>query len=267
MLITFIGGGNIATALISGLEKSKPKHLTVRVCDPDADTRDRLHAHHDVDTFIEPGTAVDGADVIVLAVKPQIMPLVVESLRGLVLPEQLVLSVAAGTTVSSISDHLGAKQAIVRAMPNTPALTGHGITGLFAGEFCQAHHLEQAEKILNAIGEVVHIKDEFLMDVVTAVSGSGPAYYFLLTEALASAGEKLGLPAATANHLAVHTCLGAGAMFLNDDESPAELRRRVTSPAGTTEAAMSVFEDNNFRELMFEAVEAAAIRSRELARE
>ena len=267
MLITFIGGGNIATALISGLEKSEPRHLSVRVCDPNADVRDRLHAHHDVETFIEPATAVVGADVIVLAVKPQIMPLVVDSLRGLVLPEQLVLSVAAGTTVSSISAHLGAKQAIVRARPNTPALTGHGITGLFAGEFCRAHHLEQAEKILNAIGEVVHIEDESLMDVVTAVSGSGPAYYFLLTELLASAGEKLGLPAETANHLAVHTCLGAGAMFLNDNEKPADLRRRVTSPAGTTEAAMSVFEDNNFRELMFEAVEAATRRSRELAGE
>jgi pyrroline-5-carboxylate reductase len=245
MLITFIGGGNIATALISGLEKSEPKHLSVRVCDPNADVRDRLHAHHDVETFIEPGTAVDGADVIVLAVKPQIMP----------------------QTVSSISDHLGAKQAIVRAMPNTPALTGHGITGLFAGEYCQAHHLEQAEKILNATGEVVHIKDESLMDVVTAVSGSGPAYFFLLTEALALAGEKLGLPAETANHLAVHTCLGAGAMFLNDNEKPADLRRRVTSPAGTTEAAMHVFEDKNFRELMFEAVDAATRRSRELAKE
>jgi pyrroline-5-carboxylate reductase len=267
MLITFIGGGNIATALISGLEKSEPKHLKLRVCDPDADVRDRLHAHHDVETFIEAATAVDGADVIVLAVKPQIMPLVVESLRGLVLPEQLILSVAAGTTVSSISDHLGAKQAIVRAMPNTPALTGHGITGLFAGEFCQPHHLEQAEKILNATGEVVHIENESLMDVVTAVSGSGPAYYFLLTELLASAGEKLGLPAETANHLAVHTCLGAGAMFLNDNEQPADLRRRVTSPAGTTEAAMSVFEDNNFKELMFKAVEAATRRSRELAAE
>jgi len=265
MLITFIGGGNMATALISGLKKSDKPGLSLRVCDPDEEARALLQASFDIETSNDPAAAVEGADIIVLAIKPQAMPVVLATLSNLVVPEQLVVSVAAGTTVSTISNQLGQGQAIVRAMPNTPALIGRGITGIFAGKHCKAHHLEQAEMILSATGKVVWIEDESLMDVVTAISGSGPAYYFLLTEALASAGEKLGLAAGTASQLAVHTCFGAGAMIVAGSEEVAALRHRVTSPGGTTEAALSVLESKDIRQLIFEAVEAATRKGRELA--
>ena len=267
MLISFIGGGNMATALIKGLKKTDDSRLSIQVCTPSGEARARFREKLHVGTHYDLAAAVEGADVIVIAVKPQIMPEVLEKMRGLVRPEQLVLSVAAGKTVASISAHLGTKQAIVRAMPNTPALTGHGITGIFAGAHCQPHHVEQAEKILSATGEVVWINDESLMDVVTAISGSGPAYYFLLTEALAAAGEELGLTSAAAMRLAVHTSYGAGAMAINSDESITQLRRRVTSPNGTTQAAVAVLEQGDFRQLMLDAVRAATIRGSELARE
>ena len=267
MLISFIGGGNMATAFIKGLKKAENSHLSIQVCTPSDTARARLRAKLDVETHYDLVAAIEGADVIVLAVKPQIMPSVLEKMRGLVKAEQLVLSVAAGKTVASIRSHLGEKQAIIRAMPNTPALTGHGITGIFAGEHCTPRHFELAEKILSATGEVVWIKDEALMDVVTAISGSGPAYYFLLTEALTAAGTEFGLPAEAARRLAVHTCYGAGAMVINSDESVRELRQRVTSPNGTTQAALEVLDGQGFMQLIREAVKAAADRGRELAHE
>ena len=207
---------------------------------------------------------MEGADVIVLAVKPQVMPEVLDKMRDFVSPDQLVLSVAAGKTVASISGHLGPEQAIIRAMPNTPALTGHGITGIFAGEHCTPHHIEQAETILSATGEVVWVEDESLMDVVTAISGSGPAYYFLLTEALAAAGKELGLKGSAARRLAAHTCFGAGVMVVKGDEKVAELRRRVTSPGGTTQAAIEELDGADVGATIVRAVRRAAERSREL---
>ena len=257
----------MATALIRGLRKTGNPRLSIQVCTPSGEARARLREKLHVETHYDLVAAVEGADVIVLAVKPQIMPEVLDKMRGLVHPEQLVLSVAAGKTVESIAAHLGAEQAIVRAMPNTPALTGHGITGIYAGNYCQPHHVEQAETILSATGEVVWIDNEHLMDVVTAISGSGPAYYFLLTEALAAAGEKLGLSAAAAMRLAVHTSYGAGVMAINSDESIAQLRQRVTSPGGTTQAALETLEKGDFNQLMFEAVRSATLRGRELAQE
>lgn len=265
MMISFIGGGNMATALIKGLNKTKNSKLSIQVCTPNDEARARMRARLGVETHYDLAAAVDGADVIVLAVKPQIMPEVLEKMRGLVLPEQLVLSVAAGKTTASINKHLGATQAVIRAMPNTPALMGNGITGIFAGEYCQPHHVEQAEKILSATGEVVWVKEERLMDVVTAISGSGPAYFFLLTEALATAGKALGLPAKSARRLAAHTCYGAGTMVLGSDETVPELRRRVTSPGGTTQAALAVLQENGFEDLVQKAVKAATDRGRELA--
>jgi len=267
MLISFIGGGNMATALIRGLKKTEDPRLSMQVCTPSSEARARLRASLHIETHYDLAEVTEGADVIVLAVKPQVMPEVLEKMRDLVSPEQLILSVAAGKTVASISEHLGSEQAIIRAMPNTPALTGHGITGIFAGQHCTPHHVDEAETILSATGEVVWVKDEALMDVVTAISGSGPAYFFLLTEALAAAGKELGLKGSAARRLAAHTCFGAGVMAVKGDEKVAELRRRVTSPGGTTQAALEVFEDNGFREMIHKAVEAAVRRGRELARE
>ena len=183
----------MATALIRGLQKTENPRLAIQVCTPSDEARARLRSSLNVETHYDLAEVIEGADVIVLAVKPQVMPEVLDKMRDFVLPEQLILSVAAGKTVASISEHLGPEQAIIRAMPNTPALTGHGITGIFAGKHCTPHHVEEAETILSATGEVVWVKDEALMDVVTAISGSGPAYYFLLTEALAAAGRELGL--------------------------------------------------------------------------
>jgi pyrroline-5-carboxylate reductase len=264
MLITYIGGGNMATALISGIQKSRNTHLTIRVADPSEEARNRIQAELSVEVYTDASKAANGADVVVLAVKPQVMPMVLESLSGELRTEQLVLSIAAGTTIESIENRLGREQAIARAMPNTPALIGMGISGVYASEQCKPHHRQQAEKILNATGEVVWVDSEEMIDAVTAVSGSGPAYFFLLTEALANAGTALGLPPAIANQLALQTARGAGAMAAASDLDVAELRRQVTSPNGTTQAAIEIFEAGNFHELVEKAVAAAASRSREL---
>jgi pyrroline-5-carboxylate reductase len=266
MIITFIGGGNMATALINGLLKSENSGLTIRVSDPSKDARKRLQASYDVETFTDSATAVRDVDVIVLAVKPQVMHTVLGQITGAVRPEQLILSIAAGITIATIKGQLSSSQAVIRSMPNTPALIGQGITGVFAADSCRDHHLQQAEKILSATGTVIWIEDETLMDVVTAISGSGPAYFFLLTEALAEAGTALGLPRETASQLAARTSFGAGAMIEFSEVEIAELRRRVTSPGGTTQVAVSVLESANLRDLVFKAAEAAVIRGRELAK-
>jgi pyrroline-5-carboxylate reductase len=265
MLITFIGGGNMATALISGLVNPPRAHMKIRVCDPNDQARTHLENTFGVPTYTDVSTATEGANVIVLAVKPQVMPVVLASLKGQVQPDQLILSIAAGITISSISEELGDVPAVIRSMPNTPALIGHGITGIVAGRECSGEQRGQAEEILSAAGEVVWLEDESLMDAVTAISGTGPAYYFLLTEALASAARELGLPADTADRLASITCFGAGAMVASSPGEAEELRHRVTSPGGTTQAAMVVLEDGRFRELVLRATEAARDRSRELA--
>jgi pyrroline-5-carboxylate reductase len=265
MKIAFVGGGNMATALISGLMRKPRPGTQVSVAEPNEQARQKLKADHAVETYATAAEAVTDADVIVLAVKPQVMPAVLAEIRGKVEPTQLVLSIAAGTTIASISAQLSEDQAVIRCMPNTPALIGAGISGLCASAHCRQHHREQAERILAAAGDTVWIEDENLMDAVTAVSGSGPAYFFLLTEALARAGESLGLPANVAQQLATRTCAGAGAMLARAHESPEELRRRVTSPGGTTEAALEAFEQGGLNELVRQAVTAADRRGRELA--
>ena len=265
MLITFIGGGNMASALISGLANPPRSDLRIRVVEPLAAARERLQATFDLTTFTDPVSAVEGADVVLLAVKPQIMSVVLGELAGHIRPDQLVLSIAAGVTMTSIEGRLGRGLAVVRCMPNTPALIGHGITGMVAGRNCSKRQRAQAEEIMSAASEVVWLENEDLMDAVTAVSGTGPAYFFLLTEALASAARELGLSAATADRLAAITCFGAGAMIASSPDEAEELRLRVTSPGGTTEAAMAVLEKGAFRDLMSRAVRAARDRSRELS--
>jgi len=265
VLITFIGGGNMASALISGLANPPRSDLRLRVVDPDPAARARLQATFEVEPFTEPLSAIDGADVILLAIKPQTMPDVLARLAGHVKPGQLVLSIAAGTTMAAIEARLGEGTAVVRCMPNTPALIGHGITGMTAGPRCTKRQLEMAEEILSAASEVVWLEDEALMDAVTAISGTGPAYFFLLTEILTTAAREMGLPAGIAERLAAVTCFGAGAMVASSPDEAKELRRRVTSPGGTTEAAMAVLTDGGFEALMIRAALAARDRSRELS--
>jgi pyrroline-5-carboxylate reductase len=267
MVITFIGGGNMATALISGLRSRTMPDLDIRVSDPSEAARNRLQLAYEVEPFADSAAAITGADVIVLAVKPQAMAEVLKQLAGSTRPRQLVLSIAAGTTIASIAKALGTDQAVIRSMPNTPALIGNGISAICPGKNCKQHQIRQAEEILSAVGEVVLIEEESLMDVVTAISGSGPAYYFLLTEALAIAGRKFGLPGELADKLAAYTACGAGAMVIQSVGAVAELRRQVTSPGGTTQEALKILESGNFSTLVHSAVEAATNKSKELARD
>ncbi|HLF31077.1 MAG TPA: pyrroline-5-carboxylate reductase [Xanthomonadales bacterium] len=267
MLIAFIGGGNMAKALISGLKRSGDPGLVIRVADPSEAARAHLRSDYDVVISDDAAEAAHGADVVVLAVKPQVVSQALTDLAGEIESEQLLLSIAAGTTIMSIASQLGPRQAIIRSMPNSPALIGEGISALCAGEHCRPHHRAQAERVLRAAGKVIWVADETLMDAVTAISGSGPAYFFLLTEALAAAGVRLGLPADVATQLAEQTCAGAGAMLRHSDTGAAELRRRVTSPGGTTEAAMEAFAYGNFSELVYAAAAAAERRGHELSQD
>ncbi|MNZ41640.1 Pyrroline-5-carboxylate reductase [compost metagenome] len=262
--IAFIGAGNMAASLIGGLRAKGLDAARIRASDPGAETRARVNAEHGIDVFADNADAVQGADVVVLAVKPQAMKAVCETLRPSLAPNQLVVSIAAGITCASMTRWLGA-QPIVRCMPNTPALLRQGVSGLYATGEVSAEQRQQAEELLSAVGIALWLDEEQQLDAVTAVSGSGPAYFFLLIEAMTAAGEKLGLPRETAARLTLQTALGAAHMAVASDVDAAELRRRVTSPAGTTEAAIKTFQAGGFEALVESALDAAAHRSAEMA--
>ncbi|WP_166361339.1 pyrroline-5-carboxylate reductase [Pseudomonas akapageensis] len=262
--IAFIGAGNMAASLIGGLRTQGMEASQIRASDPGAEQRAKVHAEHDIELFADNAQAVEGADVVVLAVKPQAMKAVCEALRPSLKPQQLVVSIAAGITCASMSNWLGA-QPIVRCMPNTPALLRQGVSGLYATEQVSPAQRQQAEQLLSAVGISLWLDEEQQLDAVTAVSGSGPAYFFLLIEAMTAAGVKLGLPHETAARLTLQTALGAAHMAVSSDVDAAELRRRVTSPAGTTEAAIKSFQADGFEALVEKALSAAAHRSAEMA--
>ncbi|KAB0486283.1 pyrroline-5-carboxylate reductase [Pseudomonas reinekei] len=262
--IAFIGAGNMAASLIGGLRAKGLDAAQIRASDPGEETRARVSAEHGIEVFADNAQAVEGADVIVLAVKPQAMKAVCEALRPNLKLGQLVVSIAAGITCASMNNWLGA-QPIVRCMPNTPALLRQGVSGLFATAEVTAEQRQQAQELLSAVGIALWLNEEQQLDAVTAVSGSGPAYFFLLIEAMTAAGVKLGLPADIAAQLTLQTALGAAHMAVSSDVDAAELRRRVTSPAGTTEAAIKSFQANGFEALVEQALGAAAHRSAEMA--
>jgi len=262
--IAFIGAGNMAASLIGGLRAKGLEAAQIRASDPGEETRARVSAEHGIETFADNAQAIDGADVVVLAVKPQAMKVVCEAIRPSLKPNQLVVSIAAGITCASMNNWLGA-QPIVRCMPNTPALLRQGVSGLFATAQVTAEQRQQAQDLLSAVGIALWLNEEQQLDAVTAVSGSGPAYFFLLIEAMTAAGVKLGLPADIAAQLTLQTALGAAHMAVSSDVDAAELRRRVTSPAGTTEAAIKSFQANGFEALVEKALGAAAHRSAEMA--
>ncbi|KJZ48038.1 MULTISPECIES: pyrroline-5-carboxylate reductase [Pseudomonas] len=262
--IAFIGAGNMAASLIGGLRAKGLEAAQIRASDPGEETRARVSAEHGIKTFADNAQAIDGADVVVLAVKPQAMKAVCEAIRPSLKPDQLVVSIAAGITCASMNNWLGA-QPIVRCMPNTPALVRQGASGLFATAEVSAEQRQQAQELLSAVGIALWLNEEQQLDAVTAVSGSGPAYFFLLIEAMTAAGVKLGLPADIAAQLTLQTALGAAHMAVSSDVDAAELRRRVTSPAGTTEAAIKSFQANGFEALVEKALGAAAHRSAEMA--
>lgn len=262
--IAFIGAGNMAASLIGGLRAKGLDAAQIRASDPGEETRARVKAEHGIEVFADNAQAIEGVDVVVLAVKPQAMKAVCEAIRPSLKPNQLVVSIAAGITCASMNNWLGA-QPIVRCMPNTPALVRQGVSGLYATAQVSAEQRQQAQELLSAVGIALWLDEEQQLDAVTAVSGSGPAYFFLLIEAMTAAGVKLGLPPEIAAQLTVQTALGAAHMAVASNVDAAELRRRVTSPAGTTEAAIKAFQAGGFEALVEKALGAAAHRSAEMA--
>jgi pyrroline-5-carboxylate reductase len=262
--ITFLGGGNMASALIGGLVAKGADARSIAVIEVSPAARERLAARYPVQIATAPDAALQRSEVLVLAVKPQDAK---AALASISVGDQLVLSIAAGITLESISRWLGGHRKLVRCMPNTPALIGAGIAGLFALPDVSDEEKKKAGAILSAVGEVVWVEEERLLDPVTAVSASGPAYVFWFIEQLAASGEKLGLPAEVARKLALHTVLGAAKLVAQSDESPATLRKNVTSKGGTTEAALKVFEEEKLAERFRRAIEAASARGAELGKE
>jgi pyrroline-5-carboxylate reductase len=262
--IAFVGAGNMAASLIGGLLARGLPAAHITASEPLAEQRQRIAAEHGIQVLDDNAAAVAGAEVVVLAVKPQVMKEVCLALAPALSAEALIVSIAAGIPCASLERWLGDK-AIVRCMPNTPALLREGASGLYANARTSAAQRQQASELLSAVGLTLWLDEEAQIDAVTAVSGSGPAYFFLLMEAMTAAGERLGLPAETASLLARQTALGAARMAMAGDAGPAELRRRVTSPKGTTEAAINAFQAGGFEALVAQALQAAAHRSAELA--
>lgn len=266
--IGFIGGGNMAASIIGGLLASGVPGKHIRVGEPNADSRNTLQALGDIQVSADNDAVVSQSDIVVLAVKPQVMRTVLGSLATPLRQHRpLLISIAAGVTTEAMNDWLGDTLAIVRCMPNTPALLQSGATGLFANAAVSDTQRQQAGSILEAVGLAVWVDDEAQLDAVTAVSGSGPAYFFLLMEAMQASGQALGLDADTARQLTLQTALGAARMAMESDVDVAELRRRVTSPNGTTERAIGIFEQGGLRQLVEQALTGARDRADELAKE
>ena len=265
MKILFIGAGKMATALAAGIVKhnihSTSELLAVDVFAPAREAFTKTTGIQCVENAVD---YVKEAETILLAVKPQVMKAVCLDLAPHLTADQVIVSIAAGISCASLEKWLG-ERAIVRCMPNTPALLRQGVSGLFANPRVSAAQKAQAEQVLSAVGLALWLEEEAQLDAVTAVSGSGPAYFFLLIEAMTAAGEQLGLPRATAAQLSIQTALGAARMASESDVDAAELRRRVTSPNGTTEAAIKTFQAGGFEALVQQALHAAANRSAELA--
>ena len=276
MNICFIGGGNMANALIGGLQNKGSPQQQSSVVEIDAANRERLKSTYDkIVVFAEQNRqAIANSDVVVLAVKPQHMEAVAIQL-GPLLSGQIVLSIAAGIRLSDLMRWMQVPTSnykLVRAMPNTPALVGAGITGLCIysyplKEMLTQQQLNHIETVVGAVGSFVWIQSEEDMDAVTAVSGSGPAYFFYFIEALEQAGKELGLPEPTARKLALETAFGAAKLARESTEDPATLRARVTSKNGTTERALLSLEANHVKQHIIDAVKAAAARSREMGEE
>jgi pyrroline-5-carboxylate reductase len=265
--IGFIGGGNMAASLLNGLVASghEPKRLWVSDINPE--TLSNLSANLDINVTQSNHEVIRSVDVVVLAVKPQILAQVAKEIAPLLQQHQLLVSIAAGINQASLGKWLGADVAIVRCMPNTPALVLTGATALHANDKVNPDQRDLAETILRAVGIALWVDDESELDAVTAVSGSGPAYYFLLMEAMEKVAVELGLSDATARLLIQQTALGAAKIALESSESPGELRRRVTSPGGTTQRAIETFENGGFVELVSKALHAARDRSVEMSKQ
>ena len=262
--IAFIGAGNMAKAIIGGLLAEGFSHSQLLAAGPRQETLDKVTQELAIETTTDNNAAAAWADVVVLAVKPQLLKEVSLALRASLAHRPLVISVAAGITTASLAHWLG-DLPIVRCMPNTPSQLRAGASGLFANAAVSGEHKSLANAILGAVGIVQWLDDESLLNPVTAVSGSGPAYFFLMMEAMIDAGVALGLSRECATELTLQTALGAAMLAKESEYDVAELRRRVTSPKGTTEQAILSFEQDNIRDVFARAMTACSNRAGELS--
>jgi pyrroline-5-carboxylate reductase len=264
--IAFIGGGNMAASLIGGLLADGWPAQRMRVADPDPAQLERLGRQYAQVVLTQDNSqAAQEADIVLFAVKPQMSRSAIQGLaEDLKAASPLIISIAAGVRCDDITRWLGGGLAVVRCMPNTPALVRSGATGLYAGAGVTEEQREQAESILRAVGLTLWFEDEAQLDAVTAVSGSGPAYFLLVMEAIEAAGVRLGLPREAARLLTLQTAFGTAKLALESPEDTATLRRRVTSKGGTTERALEQLEAGHIMALFDKALRAAAARSREL---
>jgi pyrroline-5-carboxylate reductase len=265
--IAIIGAGNMGASLLGGLIGQHYSPEKIAISDSDIEKLNALKKQFNVQVSTDNSVIIKKADSIIFAVKPQIFTQVASSLAANIQQRKpLIISVAAGITESSIQQCLGGEVPIVRCMPNIPALIGCGASALFANQYVSQQQKDIAQTILQAVGMIVWLDDEELLNAVTALSGSGPAYFFLIMEALQQAGEKLGLTPEVARLLTLQTAFGAASMALKSQKNIIELRDSVTSPGGTTAAALQVLEKYNIREIMLDAASAAKKRSEELAK-
>ncbi len=264
--IAFVGAGNMARCIIGGLLQQGHPGTRITASAPGQNGLDSLKARFGINTTRDNQLAVSDADIVVLAVKPQKMKEVCLALGNSLKPGCLVVSIAAGIPCASLQAWLKGEFSLVRCMPNTPSMVGMGASGLFAAAGVSQEQRLAAEQLMSAVGLVEWVTTEDLIDAVTAVSGSGPAYFFLMLEAMTEAGRAQGLSETSARNLAIQTARGAAELANSSDASLAELRRKVTSPGGTTEQAILSFEANGFRDTVKKAMDACAGRARELAK-
>lgn len=264
--ISFIGAGNMASAIIEGLIENGVESSSILASDPTPEKLEVMQARLGIGVTTDNAIAVSSADVVVLAVKPQVMAKVIEPLKAQ-LQEKLpvIVSIAAGIEMQSLQSWLGDAVPIVRCMPNTPAQVLEGASGLFANAHVSEEQKQVVEAMFAAVGYATWVADESLIHAVTAVSGSGPAYFFLMIAEMTKAGEALGLEADSAKRLAAQTALGAAKMVLESDLSAEQLKVNVMSPGGTTERAIHVFENEGLPQLVSKAMTACADRSKEMA--
>lgn len=265
--ITIIGGGNMGTSLIGGLLSHHHDPNQIIVTDPDSTKLEKLKEKFGVKVSLNNQEAIKEADVIIIAVKPQIFAQVASEIKESIQTNQpLVISIAAGIPIHKMQTWLGEEVKVIRTMPNTAALVGCSATALYASENINKEERELAQQIMEVFGIVIWMKNEADLDIVTALSGSGPAYFFLIMEALENAATDLGMNEKVARLLTLQTALGAACLAIESEEEPKTLRKNVTSKGGTTEAAIEVLEQEDIREVFRKALQAAKIRSEELAK-
>jgi len=264
-VIGFIGAGNMAYALIKGLLSNGFDAKNINVSDSNEELLINRQSELKITTYSDNNSLLDNSDIVVFAVKPQVLSIVCLQLKNKVKPNHLFISIVAGIRGNDINRWLGGNFALVRTMPNTPALFQSGVTGLFANDLVSNQQKELVTSILSSVGECFWVDDEKLIDAITAISGSGPAYFFLLMQSITQAATALGLDEKTANSLSIQTSLGASLMATKSGKDSKTLRKEVTSPNGTTQAAIESFQDQNFEGIVAAATRAAYDRARELS--